>query len=312
MENKRASSGFIGTALGAAMTALQGTHPEWFGNHPWILPVSLLILLGSLLFWLTQYHWFQKLLSSEPKASSPDALYQIIEKALADVLSRTQMSAKTTSAESRLKIIEAHYGVEGINDPDVTAYLLKRQAGNSFAEPIGADLFGAFDPVDGKLKRLKVRYSYDGKEATIERPQHAWLILPEDAFLKRQVDELKPIAAVFPPLQFRLIGLAKRLRKMLAELPSPGQLNHAGTSEERTALMVRHSEWDQKIVYRYEGAFSSEVGQLESHIGKDDLPLAHCLSEFNANSRRVMHSKDIEALIETLWYMARIVDGRGV
>jgi hypothetical protein len=62
MDNKRASGGFVGTAIGAVMTVIQGAHPEWFGNHPWILPVALLVLLASLLFFLTQYPWFQRML----------------------------------------------------------------------------------------------------------------------------------------------------------------------------------------------------------------------------------------------------------
>lgn len=69
MEHKRASSGFVGTTIGAVMTVIQSTHPEWFGNHPWVLPVSLLILLASLLFWLTQYGWFQALLGVGQRAT---------------------------------------------------------------------------------------------------------------------------------------------------------------------------------------------------------------------------------------------------
>ena len=62
MENKRGSSGFIGTAVGVVMTIIQSTHPEWLGNHPWILPVSLLLLFIGLLFWLTQIPRVQKIL----------------------------------------------------------------------------------------------------------------------------------------------------------------------------------------------------------------------------------------------------------
>jgi hypothetical protein len=46
-----------------------------------------------------------------------------------------------------LKIIEARYGVDGINNPDVTPYLLERLHGNSYAELVGADLFHGFDPL---------------------------------------------------------------------------------------------------------------------------------------------------------------------
>ena len=98
--------------------------------------------------------------------------------------------APKNAAPSRLKIVEAHYGIEGINDPDVTHYLLERTRGEFFAETVGADLFHGFDPVAGVPKRLKVRYSFDGREATIERPEYSWLILPEDLFLKNQISDL--------------------------------------------------------------------------------------------------------------------------
>lgn len=90
---------------------------------------------------------------------------------------------------SRLKIIEAHYGVEGINNPDVTQYLLERLHGNSYAELVGPDLFHGLDPVGSNPnKKLTVRYSFDSKEAGIVRPEHEWLILPEDMFLRKLLD----------------------------------------------------------------------------------------------------------------------------
>lgn len=98
---------------------------------------------------------------------------------------KTQESSQPTR---RLKIIEAHYGVEGISDPDVTHYLLERLHGNAYAELVGADLFHGFDPVSGKVKRLTVRYSFDGREAAVIRPENEWLILPEDMFLRKLLD----------------------------------------------------------------------------------------------------------------------------
>jgi hypothetical protein len=223
------------------------------------------------------------------------------------------LPAPLIQPKSKLTIISAYYGVDGGPDADVAEeYLRPRIRGDSLVGWVGADLFGGFQPVIGLLKRLKIRYSFNGEEGTVTRPEHAMLVLPEDAFLKKQINELNLISAILSPLQIRLLELAKRLRKMLYEIPAPKPLNHAATSEETTAWIVQQSEWDQKIRYRYEGEFSSKVGQLESLIGKDDLPLARCLSEFNARSGRVMHSKDIEALIETLWDMARFMDGRGL
>jgi hypothetical protein len=308
MENKRASGGFTGTALGAVMTAIEGTHPEWFGNHPWILPLSLLVLLGSLLFWLTQYPWFQRMLGLGTHPAGEIDIAGAVEAASKNALAHVKSPEIAAPKKSRLKIIEARWGIEGINNPDVTHYLVEKQVADSFAEPISADLFRGFDPVGGNLnKKLKVRYSFDGREATVIRPEFAWLILPEDEFLKKQVEECRTFLG---PLQFQLLDLAKRMQKMMMELPAPKPLDHATTSEETTAWMVRQAEWDQRIRYRYEGEFTDQINRLESSIGKDDLSLAHCLTEFNANTGRVMHPKDIEKLIHTLWDMARIIDGR--
>jgi hypothetical protein len=85
MENKRASGGFVGSMTGVALAALQATHPEWFGNHPWILPSALLLLFVSLLVWLTQYQWIQKLLGL---ARPEQAISTEIEQALEETLAR--------------------------------------------------------------------------------------------------------------------------------------------------------------------------------------------------------------------------------
>ena len=97
-------------------------------------------------------------------------------------------------ATSRLKILEARYGVEGGPDADVAEkYLIPRIAGDSLVGWVGADLFGAFQPVINLHKRLKIRYSFDGSESTVERPEHAMLVLPEDRFLKSQTEDLRKI-----------------------------------------------------------------------------------------------------------------------
>ena len=92
---------------------------------------------------------------------------------------------------NRLKIISAKWGIEGINVFDVTSDVLERQHGDSYAEPVVPDLFHRRDPVSGKAKVLTVRYSFDGREATIIRPEYAWLFLPEDTFLKERVSTLQ-------------------------------------------------------------------------------------------------------------------------
>jgi hypothetical protein len=100
---------------------------------------------------------------------------------------------------SRLKIIEARYGVEGGPDPEVyEEYLKPRIHGDALVGWVGADLFGGYQPVTGLPKRLRVRYSFDGKEATVERPEQAMIVLPEDRFLKQEIERLTRVAAVAP------------------------------------------------------------------------------------------------------------------
>ncbi len=80
--------------------------------------------------------------------------------------------------------------------------------------PSLADLFHGFDPVSGNPNKvLTVRYSFDGKEATITRPEYAWLILPEDKYLRDKVEacrlELEGFKSNIPKLKLDL-GVAER------------------------------------------------------------------------------------------------------
>jgi hypothetical protein len=62
MANNRSKGGLVGVAVGLVATATQSVRPEFFGNHPWILPATLLFLFASIVLWLAQYAWFRKLL----------------------------------------------------------------------------------------------------------------------------------------------------------------------------------------------------------------------------------------------------------
>jgi hypothetical protein len=106
--------------------------------------------------------------------------------AVIGMIRKRRMPPVALAEQSKLKIISAYYGVKGGPDEDVAEkYLRPRISGGALAGWVGADLFGALDPAIGKYKRLKVRYSYEGREATIERGENELLVLPEDPHLKQ-------------------------------------------------------------------------------------------------------------------------------
>lgn len=186
------------------MWVIQTTHPEWLGNHPWILPASIVLFLCALLLWLCQYARVQRILgiaraplnSTPPEPSlSPHAPLPLIQ-------------------SSRLKIISSYYGVDGGPDEEVSDKYLRPKIcdGRSLAWWVGADLFGAFQSITGVKKRLKVQYSFDGKEATVIRQENELLVLPEDPLLKAQAD--KPPAIELTEIQIKAITLARELRSL--------------------------------------------------------------------------------------------------
>lgn len=86
------------------MTSIQSIHPQWFGSHPWILPVSLLVLFVGLLLWITQIGWVQTLLGLRyPQQRQSDAVFPLENSAavqkLEGLVSKEQESVKQLKAE---------------------------------------------------------------------------------------------------------------------------------------------------------------------------------------------------------------------
>lgn len=199
--------------------------------------------------------------------------------------SERQLAPKESAATQiviparRLKIIEAHYGVEGINDPDVTHYLLERLDGNAFAEPIGADLFHGFDPVSGKHKQLKVRYSFDGREATITRPEYAMLILPEDTFLNEQLEKCQRESKL-------------KENQLNAELWRANEARRQCEEERRAAVAkVEESEAQATILsplQRDALTLRKKMIEFLQEIGPEPVcDTSDCLNDPNLNAKRV-------------------------
>jgi hypothetical protein len=175
---------------------------------------------------------------------------------------------------SKLRIISSYYGgINGEADEEVTEkYLRPKICGDALVGWVGADLFGPFQPVINLPKRLIVHYSFSGKEATVTRPENAMLVLPEDQFLKQQIEETSrewdkkfkqcdlaleetklqiPVAAygdspMLLELRKRIIVLATDLFGLLREKgPAPDNpLNH---------MRVLNEEWSDRTTKWWQG-----------------------------------------------------------
>ncbi|HEY1498469.1 MAG TPA: hypothetical protein VGF88_02725 [Acidobacteriaceae bacterium] len=119
------------------------------------------------------------------------------------------------SPPARLKIIEARYGVEGGPDVDVyEKYLKPRIHGDALVGWVGVDLFGGYQPVINVYKRLRVRYSFEGRERTIMRGENQMIVIPEDDVLREEIEDCetkhKSAMAYVNKLRERINSLADR------------------------------------------------------------------------------------------------------
>lgn len=65
MKKRKSAGGLLGTGS-IMLTIIQSIHPEWLGNHPWVLPASLSLFVLSLLIFSIQFSWVQWLLGVRP------------------------------------------------------------------------------------------------------------------------------------------------------------------------------------------------------------------------------------------------------
>jgi hypothetical protein len=249
---------------------------------------------------------------------------------------------QTTEAQAqspRLKIISAYYGVDNGPDREVSEEFLRPKIrGDALVGWVGSDLFGPLDPAIGLPKRLKVHYSFDGREATAIRPENKFLVLPEDDFLKNQAgalynekEELKKLlaktsglvlqqvqdgsfftgspAAIFAPLQMKAFRLASDLRNFHEEgmKSYPGDINPA-----RESLEAVHAHSDKRISWRkrvqtgYERRFAKEVNDLILEFGEAGIQLP--MSFFPPGNVKKIED-DIPYMEAAIIAMAHQVDG---
>jgi len=156
--------------LGCAYAEYRYYHPNIPAIPLWVI---LLLLTWSLLGYAVYIHRFRRMPS--PSVEKPKEL-------------------------SKLVIHSANYRAwqGGGNTYDVTEFLRKIISGDSLVFDIenhnfviGNQNFVPIDPLSGKVKRLRVTFSYKGDPAsTIERSEHDRLVLPEDSVIQRLTSEV--------------------------------------------------------------------------------------------------------------------------
>jgi hypothetical protein len=136
MHNKRSFGSLVGTAASIVMTVVQTTHPSWLGNHPWILTASLLFLCCSVLLFLTQFRWFQRLLLGIGEAASQETQPgQRIDQSVGRDNSGRMFAAGTLNYhEGSSKEAAALQGLPPIRRPNLIALpLIQLERGTPFS-----------------------------------------------------------------------------------------------------------------------------------------------------------------------------------
>ena len=257
----------VSAAIDAAEEALsRSPHlAEKLPDMPWIHFLPLLLLSVAGVLWIVGW-----LVGIKPESDHQEQAFQ--------------------QPPPRLEIISARYGADEGPDIEVAdKYLRPRINGDSLVGFVGADLFGAYQPRIGP-KRLKIRYSFDGEEATVVRRDQEMLVLPEDRCLKGQLEECQrqkkldqnqepeTKLAMLLPVQIEAFQLAKDLRDFLAGLGPRPAFNGAlqdGTNEgiERALsdLHARERPWDNKLLHGYSLRFAERVARMRHLLGERGL-----------------------------------------
>jgi hypothetical protein len=194
----------------------------------------------------------------------------------------------TPDEPSRLKIISAQYGVEG-KDADATDRIINRVIGDSLAGRVGADLFGAWDPLDGVPKRLKVEYSFGNQEKiTVDRDQHELLFLPESTHLKG--------------LQEKALFLARDLSQMLYSVGAPPLLNLITSGEPGEENKQSMKLFEAKLFGQYK-KFDGRLWEIKERFEVEGIS-EQPLDQFRGNTSIA----GIRELVRTLYKIAMQID----
>lgn len=101
-----------------------------------------------------------------------------------------QISSAAESAERKLKIHSATYGIGMMDEEDVSARL-DAIPKDALVVQVNNNALGC-DPAPNKHKRLVVEYSYGtNRRFTAKRPENTRLVLPEDSWMLGRITELE-------------------------------------------------------------------------------------------------------------------------
>ena len=281
-----------GTIVSVAFAVYLSSHPHWTSDHPTLTKalyyVAVVAAIYLLLTIILQWKWMQRLFGIA-RASTSDTPTK-------------ETPPSNQSPPNRLKIISAYWGVEGVagGDLDRTDCLLEKQSGNLFAYLVGLDLFHGCIPAPGN-KRVKVRYSFDGREATVVRQEGEFLMLPEDPYF----------ANLFCPLQLKAFRLAKDLgdflKTELASFPKP-----IDPARETVEVVHKHSgeriAWRKRTTYKYQSLqFEEREKELIVGFGALGVSMNYATNSPNPGLKKI--EDDIPEAIAAIVATAHKIDG---
>lgn len=180
---------------------------SWLLTNPHVVPGLLTFSILCFLIALGQAHWAK-------------SIYWKVFALL--------IGPEGPSKPGRLKIDSASFGNGPKTDRRVTERVQELCSGDSLDILVSYQVLIGNDPVKddpapGENKRIVVRYSFgDGPLITTERPQSTRLILPEDPYLLRRLEEatlsatrtplLKIISAFYGTSQLNDVNVADKIR----------------------------------------------------------------------------------------------------
>ncbi|MGA2135290.1 MAG: hypothetical protein ABSH50_23630, partial [Bryobacteraceae bacterium] len=166
---------------GLGVWVMQGDHP-WANTHMWFGPALIAIaVVWPICVW--QWKHISRIFGIRIHVTWPGMVDTDPD--------AVNIAPAVIAPKNKLTILSATWGVD--NDHRVSvADEISAKPRDGVAFVVNADAFGGRDPAEGDdHKYLEVEYKWgDEAPATIKREQRSWVVLPEDKYLRSQVDSL--------------------------------------------------------------------------------------------------------------------------